>query len=171
MKHNIDITEPMIQETFYNQMLLDALDFNYISLESLQNREPFVYIGLSCQAIVSICIHNANISDVILTNGRIVTLENCPQRFQGFFTKVKPIKKQFGSFTKAQIQLIRFYATTDPEMAVPEHLLVVKTPSLMKIVSEIIGMGIEISSLQPFKDMIEKVILFLLDCSHVCAGS
>jgi hypothetical protein len=154
-----EVSDSTIQETFYNQMVCDVFDLPFLSREAIKQREPFIYIGLSSQAIISRLILTPEFR---LCNGALLTESNCPHSFLEAFHALQSMQPFFAGLSSKQIELIRYFATTDPDLLIPDDLLSLKNPDLMKLVAMVTALAIEISSIPHFKKVIEHVIAFCL---------
>ncbi len=161
------VTDRSIRETFYNLMVTEILTNDIIKSEALRDRDPFIYIGMSSQAILSSILHCSEIEDIILQNGCAVTQYNCPENYKLLFRQLLSLK----NFVKTlklhnqedKLKLIRLYSVTDPDIEIPDNLEKLKTPEIMKVVSIITSLAIQISSTDYFRSIIEDVIKFSIE--------
>lgn len=157
-----------IQETFYNLMVTEVLINGNITPENIEDQDPFIYVGLSALTILSVTLQTLQSPGIPLLNGSVVTMANCPKEsgYQELFTQLLRIKAQLAEakLNEDQLQLVRLYASTNPDVEPAAHLLVHKTPALMQLVALITSVAIQISAVPYFKTIIQRVIDYILEC-------
>jgi hypothetical protein len=160
-----EVTSKIIYETFYNMMVDQVLADDLISKDSLENREPYIFIAMSSKVILTSIIDSKKFDGIILHNRAIVKKHNCPHEYAELFAELTTIKDNFVQFnlTPNQIELIKICSTTNPVIIIPDHLEALRTPALMQIVANIVKLSTTISQLNSFKTIINKVISFCVD--------
>ncbi|MBA3536726.1 MAG: hypothetical protein H0T84_08975 [Tatlockia sp.] len=171
-----DISNKLIRETFYNEMVtqtVNAISVNFISREDLENEEPFIYFALSGLTIFEAIYYSRNCSGIELLGGKVVNRDNCPESEDHIPLLVKAI-------LNGKEQLRECYG---PNMDIPDNditaitLLCISkdierpheieiTPEAAKCASIINSMSSQISQSQLFKMIIPEVIEFCLACSE-----
>ncbi len=154
------ITKEHIQQHFYNGIADELLTTNLIPINDIKSREPYIYLAVTSLVIIKTVIRSQS-----LTNGffsyvekSIINETNCPLEYQLFFKSLQEIKSKFIQINP-NIDLIRLYCLTNPDLEIPDILLKYKTSDLMHIVSMISSIAIQVSSMYDFKLLIENVFL------------
>ncbi len=157
-----------IQDTFYNQMLNSLLNNDsLINRNAIEMREPFIYLALTSQAIILSCTQLCKTKNgMLLNNGELLTLDNCPQLYLQFLQKLETLKIKFFHLNKNQIQFIQMYTLCDPDIKMDTNLEQYKTKEIMDIVTCINSLSIQVSSIMHFKKIIEDVIKFYLEMTQ-----
>lgn len=165
-----DITEQTIRDTFYNRMADEVLTSTIIDIDDMRDRDPYIYIALSSIAILSSTLHSLKYNGILLFNKAIVTKQTCPEKYKILFEQLILLKDKLKSFNfnDDQIQLIKSYSTTNPNIIIPNELEKYKTRELMAIVASVTSLSIQISSIAHFKEIIDDVIKFCLEAIGVC---
>lgn len=159
------VTIESIRETFYNMMVEKVLIGGAIDKKTLQDMEGYIFYDLSAFVILDSVLENPHTDGIKLFNKSVVTAQNCPAEYTKFYvmlnvakTKIKEMK-----LTNKQIELVKLLSSSDPDVVIPDELLVLKTSVIMQLVSVIKDMAIQISQVQSFKNIIDNVIAFCID--------
>ncbi len=145
-----------INETFFAQISDDLFtQTNVISHDSIRDRDAFVYIGITAQSVVNVCVSNFGIAGISLNNKLIVTNENCVPTHRALFAQWINLKHQFqmANPTTEQLDLVRRCVSGDPDVDVGQNL-----PQLMQLAASATGLAIQISQMPTFKARIETVL-------------
>jgi hypothetical protein len=148
-----------INETFFAQISDDLFtQSNVISHDAIRDRDAFVYIGITAQSVINVCLSNLDTDGISLNNKLIVTNENCVPTHRALFAQWINLKRQFrvANPTPQQLDIIRKCVSGDPDVDVGQNLL--KTPELMRLAASASGLAIQISQMPTFKTRIETVL-------------
>lgn len=163
-----NITDTMIQDTFYNIMVEQNLIDSLINIDDIAAREPYIYIGMSSQVILATALYSINYNGIQLYNKKIVTLGNCPPAYKELCTLLLKIKEKIKSMklTDNEMKLVKLYSLTNPDINIPPNLEKLKTKEIMELVSIIVSIATEISQIQNFKNIIDNVIKYCIEATQ-----
>lgn len=156
---NSGVTEDVIYNTFYQLMAEQTLILGIIPKEDLQSQEPYIYTALSSHTILEAMVRSRDLKNgVWLIENRVVTLENCPDKYKELAKLLLILKDRINVLSAEQVKMIKYSSVEDIE--IPDDLLKLKTPELMSIATTINSAATTISQFKTFQEIIDKVIKF-----------
>ncbi|AYV83472.1 MAG: hypothetical protein Hyperionvirus7_43 [Hyperionvirus sp.] len=158
-----DISAGMIRGTFYNIMVEQVVINKKISRSALVDLDSFVFYDLSAFVILDVVLTSLNYKGILLHNQSVVTHENCPAEFKNFYNMVAVLKGELGKVTKGEIEVIRACVSSDPEFKLTAAVESKKTTAVVKLVTIIKDLAIQISQNEHFREVINQVIKFAIE--------
>lgn len=160
------VTADLIRETFYNEMVNQALDAHekqWIKQAEFVECDPRIYIVLPALTILEALQQSTHCDGIRLLNGKVLTIQNCPQTesFPAFTKLALSLKEKIASLSKDQISAVKYILSSEDEL--PNELKLLKTPALMKSVADIKDIAIEISRRKFFHGTVQQVIQLCCD--------
>jgi hypothetical protein len=151
-----------IQTTFYNLMVEQVLTHNYILKDDLEQREAYIFLALSSLVIIASIEYSKNSTGILLCNGGVANLNNCPREYRELVGILFQLKSKFVGLSQDQIFLITLMSLQNSELTIPERLTQLQNTEIMSIVSDIVNISIKISQISHFKNIINNVIEFCI---------
>lgn len=156
-----NITPTLIRDTFYNEMVaqaLNAVEKRLFSEEDILSQETYVFFGLPALTLLEAIQQSKHCDGIRLLNDKMLTLQNCPnsEKFPEFTEALLSIKKQVGTLSADQLETMK-YVLTEQEN-IPENLAQLKTKEFMETTAIINNIAIEISRQEFFHHIINDVL-------------
>lgn len=148
------VTVDSIRFTFYNMMVCQVLENDIISNEDLS-----AYVILENSLDMSVK------DGIQLYNGGVVNESNCPDEYKALYVALMTIRKKIcdAKLNKKQIEYMRLFASSNPDIVIPHDLEQYSTYGIVAIVTVVKDLAIKISQIHNFKTIIDKVIAFCID--------
>ena len=160
------ITADLIRQTFYNEMVMQALlakERGWLTVDNFESQDAVVYLTLPALTILEAIHQSTQCSGIRLLDNKIVTAENCPQRenFQALVKILLETKQKIMTMSPEQMLAIKHKVSTENEL--PSDLQPLQTHALMVCVSGIKDMAIQITQRKVFHEMVGVVMATCLD--------
>lgn len=157
------VTKALVKKIFYQIMATHAMLTGCVTHESIKCRESFIYISLSYHALIDVVVQSRDIkAGVALLDNKVMTLENCPEKYRMLAPIIFSLKDTFLKLTEDEIIALKSVTVDDDASKLSPELAKLKTDGLMKISQAIVNVAIEISRLKSFKKIIERVVQFIV---------
>ncbi|MEC7840285.1 MAG: hypothetical protein VX777_09635 [Chlamydiota bacterium] len=157
------VTIDLIRTTFYNHMAKFQSIQGIIPKEDLLDGESYIFLALPAFAFIEVLRKSKNMNGgICLAENKVLTLDNCPEKFEDFAKNILGLKKTFQALSKKEIKALKYSVISEEEIPMPEHLIPYKTNEVKSIASHILQSSIEISQDLHFKGTIQNVIDFCL---------
>lgn len=157
------ITADMIRDTFYNIMVEQVIIKKMISISALIDMDSFVFYDLTAFVILDVVCASMNYKGILLHNQSIVTEANCPIEFKNFYLMASKLKSELSKLTKSEVELVKMCASSDPEKKLSPDDEKKKTRPVIKLITIIKDIAIQISQNENFREVISKVICFSIE--------
>jgi len=153
---NHQITEEAIRQTFYNTMVCQIHDDN-IPLREIHQATSEIKVAMIAHTIIEVLnsshdVHNG----LYLLKRQIVDLNNCPQGFGRLLNALLEIKRQVNDVDARVLK----------RLMLPGQRQIVDQ-RLTYVVNAIKNIAIAITQRDTFKELIDNVIKFSLECSGI----
>ncbi|AYV81065.1 MAG: hypothetical protein Harvfovirus15_9 [Harvfovirus sp.] len=157
------ITVDMIRETFYNMMAEQVIIKKNVRVAALVDMDSYVFLDLTAFVILDVVCTSVNYKGILLHNQAIVTDTNCPAEYKNFYMMASKLKAELVNLTKEEVELVRVFASSDPEKKYSADQERKKSKKIVTLVTIIKDMAIQISQNENFRQVINDVIKFSIE--------
>lgn len=158
------VTEELVRESFFQVMSQHALMTGLITKDALESQESFIYFALSHHALIQAMDESYDLKGAVgLIGGKNLTLANCPEKYKLLAECIFKLKPAVCSLTDDQLMMVKALSVDDPDVKLPEHVLAQQTDELNQLSGTINGVAMQISQFETFKQVIYKVVKFILE--------
>lgn len=153
------ITESLVQLSFYNLMVTEVVESKLIRRDALEGGDSHIFLDLSAFTLVAACVLSKDVSGILMLNGSILTLNNCPEIYKELAQIILQVKNKIKNLSEEQIYTLKTICSTDPELECEEGM---QTAELTSMATFINSVSIEVSKRETFKLLMMKVIDFCI---------
>ena len=156
------VTEDLVRESFYNLMVVEALnaiESGLLHKTKLEEMNPSVFLDLSAYTLIAVCVGSKDMKGIRLLKDVTMTIDNAPGCHKALVKIIINCKSEFVILPNEKIEILKKICCSDPDIVVEEQY---KTPELIRLATYINQVSSQISRLHTFKYIITKVIDFCL---------